>query len=283
MKPKSLSLVALSAILVLSGCGTFGSQSYDRILEGAESQSAQAQDSQPFSYEDYQTVLQTYVDAQGQVNYEQLLANRDLLDQFNQSLGQVSPATYATWSEPEQIAFWVNAYNSLTLQAIIDHYPVESIRKTPGVWKSLKFDVLGEPITLDAIEHQILRKEFNEPRIHMGLVCASVGCPPLLREPYEGDTLGQQLDNNTQIFLAHDRNFQIDADDNRVHVSSIFQWFGQDFEPTYDTDAKFTNFGAKERSVLNFISGYLEPDQLAALEQAKKVSYLDYDWSLNRQ
>lgn len=284
MNYKNRLFVMLSMVVVLSGCGTFASsQNSDRLLENVNSQSTEVGNSQPLDYQDYATVLSTYVNELGQVNYGQLKENRADLDRFNQSLGEVTPATYAGWTEPEQIAFWINAYNSLTLQAIIDNYPVESIRKIPGVWKSLQFPVLGEPITLDAIEHQILRKEFNEPRIHMALVCASVGCPNLLQEPYRGDTLDTQLNDNTRVFLSLDRNFSLDPDQEQVNLSSIFKWFGEDFEATYGTDNKFTEFNDKERSLLNFVGGYLDGERLAQLQKAKKISYLDYDWSLNRQ
>ena len=284
MNYKNRLFVMLSMVVVLSGCGTFASsQNSDRLLETVNSQSTEVGNSQPLDYQDYATVLSTYVNELGQVNYGQLKENRADLDRFNQSLGEVTPATYAGWTEPEQIAFWINAYNSLTLQAIIDNYPVESIRKIPGVWKSLQFPVLGEPITLDDIEHKILRQEFNEPRIHMALVCASVGCPNLLQEPYRGDTLDTQLNDNTRVFLSLDRNFSLDPDQEKVNLSSIFKWFGEDFEATYGTDNKFTEFNDKERSLLNFVSDYLDGERLAQLQKAKKISYLDYDWSLNRQ
>lgn len=281
-KAQSLTLVAL--LVLLTGCSTFASsQTYDRILETAETQPVNAKDTQPFDYQDYATVLSTYVDAQGNIDYAQLQENREILDRHNRAIGEVSAATYAAWPEADQIAFWLNAYNSLTLEAIINNYPVDSIRNIPGVWKGDTYTVLGEQITLDGIEHQVLRKEFNEPRIHMGLVCASIGCPILIQEPYEGTTLEKQLDDNTRLFLSYDRNFKINPDEETVYLSSIFKWFGDDFKPTYDTEAKFTGFNAKERSVLNFISGYLEDDRLTQLQQAKKANYLDYDWSLNRQ
>ncbi|MDY7013471.1 MAG: DUF547 domain-containing protein, partial [Cyanobacteriota bacterium] len=249
----------------------------------AENQSAEAGVSQPFSYEDYATVLSTYVDDQGKVDYAQLKENRTVLDRFNQSLGRVTQEAYESWTEQEKIAFLVNAYNSLTLQAIIENYPTESIRNIPGVWKFLKFQVLGKPMTLDEIEHQVLRKEFNEPRIHMALVCAAMSCPRLLQEPYLGETLDSQLDKNTRVFLDDERNFKIEPEEGKVSVSSIFDWFGQDFEPTYGTEDKFTSFGSKERAVLNFVSNYLEEEQVAKIEQAENFGYLDYDWSLNRQ
>ncbi|NJO70998.1 MAG: DUF547 domain-containing protein [Oscillatoriales cyanobacterium RM1_1_9] len=272
-----------TSLLIISGCtgGAFNSQ--NNASNPAQPTTITQVANQPFSYDDYGTVLETYVNNQGQVNYEALKANRQPLDAFNSSLATLSPETFNNWSDPEKIAFWVNIYNSLTLQAIIDHYPTKSIRDIPGVWKQLKFNVMGEELTLDQIEHEILRKEFNEPRIHMGLVCASVGCPVLRQEPFFGEQLDQQLNEQTQQFLALNQNFQINPDANIVKLSSIFKWFGEDFEPTYKVDNKFAG-NNKERAVLNFVSQYLDENQQAYLAQGKyKVDYLDYDWSLNQQ
>jgi len=237
----------------------------------------------PFSYDDYETVLQTYVDDRGQVDYKAMNADPQALERFNAALANLPRDTYESWTEAEQIAFWINAYNSLTLQAIIANYPTESIRDIPGVWKWLKFEVMGEEMTLDEIEHQVLRKEFDEPRIHMGLVCASIGCPILLREPYVGDQLGRQLDGQTREFLALEQNFNIDRAQNKVHLSSIFKWFGEDFKNQYGAADKFAGTET-EKAVLNFASQYLdERDREYLVGGGYDVRYLDYDWSLNEQ
>jgi len=142
----------------------------------------------PTSYSDYATLLDTHVNDQGLVDYLALQTNRGSLDSFNSSLDQVTQDDYQSWTEAEQIAFWINAYNSFTLQSIIDQNPLKSsIRDILGVWKIRKFPILGQLKTLDNIEHNILRVDFNEPRIHMALVCAAISCPPLRQEPYQGD------------------------------------------------------------------------------------------------
>ena len=239
---------------------------------------------QPFSYQNYGDVLQTYVDDQGLVDYTALQANREQLDQFNQSLGTVAPNTYANWSESEQIAFLINAYNAFTLQSIIDQEPLkDSIRDISGVWNRRKFTLAGEEKTLDNIEHDILRKDFNEPRIHAALVCAAISCPPLRNEPYLSATLDTQLDNQTVQFATSPHGFSIDSQDQKVYLSSIFKWYGQDFEPTYGTKDKF-NGNAKQRAVLNYLNPVLDSASQNFLEQKDyQVKYLDYDWSLNRQ
>lgn len=249
-----------------------------------------------FSYVDYMAVLQGFVDEDGMVDYKGLKANRGRLDAFVRSIGSVRRDEYEEWSDREQIAFWINAYNGLTLQAIIDNYPIEpsffaslrfpdnSIRQIPGVWDDIEFRVMGGKMTLEDIEHGTLRKYFNEPRIHMALVCAAMGCPPLLNEPYEADKLDEQFSSRARRFLGNAEKFRIDRRKGEVYLSPIFDWFGKDFLRTYGTDTQFKGHGKAERAVLNYVSQYLEDRDRRHLETADyDVKYLDYDWSLNEQ
>lgn len=276
---KKTIIFMLPTLFLVNGCAiaSFKESATPVIQESAIAQN------QPFSYEPYARVLATYVDAEGQVDYQALGANRGDLDSFNESLATLPRSTYDSWTTEQKIALWVNAYNSLTLQAIVDNNPKKSIKDIFLVWDRLKFKVMGEEMSLNHIEHEILRKEFNEPRMHMGIVCASIGCPLLRREPFVGERLAEQLDEQTREFLALDRNFQLDRQENRVYLSSIFKWFGQDFETNYGAKDKFTGQD-KERAVLNFVSGYLnESDRNYLMEGKYKIEYLDYDWSLNAQ
>jgi hypothetical protein len=139
-------------------------------------------------------------------------------------------------------------------------------------------------MTLDEIEHNVLRKEFNEPRIHMALVCAAMGCPPLRTEPYEGAKLDQQLNDQARVFLANPKKFRLDRGQGKVYLSSIFRWFGGDFVKNYGTDKAFPGFSPEERAVLNFLSQYLPAGDRDYLLKGKyTIAYLDYDWSLNEQ
>jgi len=169
----------------------------------------------PFSYELYGKVLLQYVDANGFVNYEALNKDRENLDRFAASLANLSPQELENFDEAKKLAFWINAYNALTLKVILDHYPIKkqsllkgavypnnSIRQIPGVWDKIYFPIAGAEFTLDQIEHEILRVEFKEPRIHMALVCAAAGCPFLRREPFVGERLDAQLTEQTQRFLS---------------------------------------------------------------------------------
>ena len=233
----------------------------------------------PFNYQDYAAVLEQYVN-QG-VNYQELQANREQLDTFNAALATVDRSNYESWSEAEQIAFWINAYNAFTLQSIIDQEPLpNSIKEIPGVWRQ-RFKIAGELKTLDDIEHDTLRKHFNEPRIHVALVCAARSCPTLRNEPYRGDKLDAQLDDQARQFIASE-GFRLDRENERVYLSSIFKWFGEDWKPSYGV-RKFAG-NDSEQAVLNFISNYLNADVQEYLARGDyKISYLDYDWSLNQQ
>ena len=249
-----------------------------------------------FPYEDYAAVLSAHVDDEGMVHYGGLKQNRARLDAFDRSLAALRPEVYAGWSDQQKIAFWLNAYNALTLKAIIDNYPIKSsffaslrhpknsIRQISGVWDEIEFTVMGKAMTLEDIEHETLRKEFDEPRIHVALVCAAMGCPPLLNEPYAADKLDEQFSARTRLFLGDPRKFRIDRRKGDVHLSPIFDWFGKDFVATYGTDAKFRGHGEAERAVLNFVAPFLSDADRRYLEIGDyDIEYLDYDWSLNER
>lgn len=268
------------------------------IAQTAQAPDSAADTSEEFSYTVYGELLKQYVDIEGRVDYAALRTDRAGLDRFVASMGNVAESELASWSEEARLAFWINAYNAITLQYIVDHYPIEkgglisgllhpanSIRQIPGVWDKLTTPVAGKPLTLDAIEHEILRKEFSEPRIHMAIVCASVGCPPLRNEPFAEERLDQQLDDQSRRFLGSPVRFRIDRTANEVYLSPIFKWFGEDFVPVYGASAaRFSNHGAQMAAVLNFVSSYVSETDAAFLEDADlQVKFSDYDWSLNEQ
>lgn len=249
---------------------------------------------EPVDYTLYDRVLKTHVDADGYVDYQGLKNHPDELNAFVRQLAQVDENTLKSSPERSQIAFWLNAYNALTLKLIVDHYPIkasffrslvypkQSIRQIAGAWDKITFTVAGKPYTLDHIEHQILRKRFKEPRIHMALVCAARGCPPLRQEAYRGPRLDEQLDDQTRRFLQNPQKFRIDKPHRVVYLSSIFKWFGSDFIPVYGTTSKFQDFKPEERAVLNFISQYVTDDVRAFLLEGRfHLKYLKYDWTLN--
>ena len=140
----------------------------------------------------------------------------------------------------------------------------------------------GKQITLNHIEHEILRKQFNEPRIHMALVCASISCPPLRNEPFTDERLEEQLEDQSKTFLMNKDNFTIDSKNKKVVISSIFNWFGKDFEKI-PTNANTVSWGnSTERAIMNFIINYLSEEDQSRLKSANyTIAYAHYDWGLN--
>lgn len=254
------------------------------------------QDKQRFSYDDYAIVLKDYVDNEGMVNYKKLKAQSQKLESFIASMDKLDPNSYSKYGDKKRIAFWLNAYNALTLKAIIDNYPIKasffksaiypknSIRQISGVWDETTFKVMGKNYTLEQIEHKILRKEFKEPRIHMAMVCAAMGCPPLLNEPYEGRKLDEQLNNRALRFLGNPDKFKINRKNGRVYLSPILKWFADDFVNKYGTEEHIGKQSKKTSAILNFTADYLEKsDREYILAGEFKIKYLKYDWSLNEQ
>jgi len=286
--------VVLLATVLAGGLWWFFTRPKVQVIRVAAS-AALSPDAE-FSYDPYADLLGKYVDERGLVDYQGLKADRGALDAFAGSLARLSTREYGRWNESQRVAFWINAYNALTLVAILEHYPIKasfagsllfpknSIRQIPGVWDKLQFVVMGKPMTLDDIEHRTLRKEFDEPRIHVALVCAAMGCPPLLNEPFVGERLDAQLDGQARRFLNNRKRFRIDREQGRVYLSPIFKWFGKDFVKSYGTDDKFSGHSEAQRAVLNFVSKYLSEEDRTYLSTGKfSIGYLDYGWSLNEQ
>ena len=190
--------------------------------------------------------------------------------------------------ESERLAFLINLYNASTLELIIDHYPVKSIKDIGGFfkgpWDEDVVRLFGKTITLDNLEHDIIRKDYNEPRIHLALVCAAKGCPPLRSEAYVADRLDAQLDDQSRRFLASPAGLRIDHGKKAVFFSSIFKWYGKDFVDRYSPAAGFSDLDKTERAVAHFCSDYLSPGDGDYLKSGGySVKYLDYDWSLNER
>lgn len=207
----------------------------------------------------------------GRVDYAALKKSRAELDGYLREISRVTEEEYAAWPRNAQIAFWINAYNAFTIQAIIDHYPVKSIKNIPNVWGAKRYEILGQKRSLDGIEHEILRKQFKEPRVHFALVCASIGCPTLKSEPYAGEELNSQLDSQVRDFLSDASKVTYDEKSDTLKLSPIFKWYGVDFKD---------NGG-----ILLFISNpskhYLPLEMEGKLSPTTKISWLGYDWDLN--
>lgn len=233
---------------------------------------------QPLTHSAYDRLLRKYVDGDGLVAYARWKAEAgdvNALRDYLTMLGSVDleqPAPRAA-----RLAFWINAYNALTLYGILQKYPTSSIREhTPlaggyNIWKDLLLEVDGQNYSLNDIEHKVLRA-MGEPRIHFAIVCASRSCPPLRDRAYTAEGLEEQLADNARRFFARPANFQADEAGRTVSLSRILQWFAADFGPN-------------QAEQLAFVRPYLpSPERWTWLgEEDVTVLYLDYDWALNDQ
>ena len=138
------------------------------------------------------------------------------------------------WTQPQQLAFLINLYDAATLKLIVEHYPVKSIKDIgnffKGPWKQEVVPLLGKTVTLDYLEHGVLRKKYAEPRIHFAIVCAAKGCPPLRAEAFVADRLNEQLDDQGRVFLGPKEKNRWDTHARVLYLSPIFKWFSEDFE-----------------------------------------------------
>ena len=221
-------------------------------------------------------LLEQYVQ-DGRVDYGALHRDaRPALSAYREALSAVSGTCYAGWTREQRLAFWINTYNANALELVLEHYPVRSIRAigwVPGSAFRTRFipmkDLAGGELSLDDVEHEHLRKEFGEPRIHFAIVCASVSCPSLRSEAYRATDLDRQLDDQARRFLADPTKNRFDLPSQTFRLSSIFKWFREDFEKAAG-------------SLPAFVARYVDPATAAALaEPGVRIEFLDYDWSLN--
>ena len=249
-----------------------------------------------FSNERFDRVLQKYVNERGLFDYGALQDDPESLDNLEEYyylITTYSPDSHLELfpSQNHKLAYWINAYNAGAIKIVMTHYPINSVLdvKQPGIFFFLSnksgfffFQRLtfgGKSTSLYYLENQVIRKRFNEPRIHFAVNCASMGCPRLPRRSFSGETLDQQLDHETRLFLTEDRNFRIDHDEKAIYLSSIFKWYESDFTKWYSA-----NYPEGKSSLTSYIQLYLQPDkaqELKAAADSYTVRFIAYDWNLN--
>lgn len=219
------------------------------------------------SHDIWDAELKKYVDAEGWVDYYRWSMSDDQLDQYLSQLTSHPPLD--SWSESEQIAYWINVYNAFTIKVILNHYPVESIKDIGGsipmhntVWDQKFFNIGERPTSLGEVEHLILRKYFDEPRIHFAINCASISCPILRREAYDAELLEAQLVDQTKQFLSDKSKNMLDAN-GTWSLSPIFKWFSEDFGSRSELSKLLATYGPN-------LNGEMQA-----------IRYLEYNWNLN--
>jgi len=223
-------------------------------------------------HQSWDDLLGTYVvenaDGVNRFDYGGLKSNASDVAKLNTYLASFEELDFDTLSADEQCAAWVNVYNALTVQHMIGRYPVKSIKSGSlfGPWKKVKTVVDGEAISLDAIEHQVLRP-MGDPRIHYAINCASYGCPNLRRDAWVAETLDEDLDAAARAYINHPRGVAIRSKGG-LQVSEIYKWFEEDF-------------GGSEESVIAHFLEYANPVLATEIRANADIKKYDYDWSLN--
>ena len=225
-----------------------------------------------FDHSQFDQILQAYVDDEGLVDYNAIAKDR----RFQNYMERIKTADTDAMTIDGRLAFWINAYNAVTIDKVIKWKPKKSVRETAirGLWTSTKFFtsrehvVAGKELSQDDIEHEILRKQLKDPRIHFVIVCASSSCPKLARFAFSEGQVQRRLEEETRKYINSDRGTRIDSAENTLYLSKLFDWFAGDFKNA-------------SGSVLAFIKPYLKDDAMIFLERKPKIEFLDYNWALN--
>ena len=218
------------------------------------------------------------------VDYAGMRLDHAALKSYLDSLSAVPEAEYRGWTKPQRLAFLINAYNAFTVELILSKYPkLESIKDLGSFfespWRREFFSLLGKQRSLDDIEHGMIRAPgaFDEPRIHVALVCASIGCPMLRNEAYTAERLDAQLDDGLRRFLSDRSRNRFDAASGTLYVSKLFDWYGKDFAQGH---AGFESLAAVFAKYADRLAD--TPEAQARIRAGNyRTEFLAYDWKLN--
>ena len=276
---KCLSCVGFGLVSVaLFVMGTAAAYAGSKVVVGHPWRASEWLPLDQIDHRGFDRLLRQYVDANGNVDYRAWKASPAAMQALDAYLAILSRgAPNRPGRREAALAFWINAYNAVTLTGILREYPTTSIRNHTAkligynIWDDLLLSVGSTRISLNQIENEVLRK-MGEPRIHFAIVCASIGCPKLRSEAYVAGRIDQQLTENARAFFADPAKFNADIRRRQIRVSPILKWFG-------------TDFGASVPEQMAAIAAYL-PDasaQQLARSGTARVSYLPYNWDLNDQ
>lgn len=211
-------------------------------------------------YAKYDAFLQKYVSTIGKVNYKKIKANPKELEGLVKQFQAATPQT--TWSKNAQLAYWINAYNLFTIKLIADNYPITSITKLDNgkPWDVKRITLGKATYSLNQIENEIIRPTFKDARIHFAVNCAAKSCPPLYNKAYTETNVQKTLEQRTSSFINSSYNV---IKENEVKISKIFEWYKTDF--------------TKNDNLLPYVSTFAK----VKMSKNAKVTFLEYDWSLN--
>lgn len=227
-----------------------------------------------FDHSAWDALLKRYVDSQGRVDYARW--KKDGTDKIDAYLDTLRAAEPSKFTRSEALAFWINAYNALTIRGVLHFYPIRSIKEKvnrfPGgynIWRDYRIEIEGKKVSLDDIEHRILRP-MGDPRVHFAINCASRGCVRLFNRAYTAGKIDAQLDEAGRAFFRNPEKFRIE--NGKVYISELFSWFGEDF-------------GETPKAQLLRVRHLLPEEARAWVEKRDSIEFefLDWDWSLNQR
>ena len=261
-------------ILATAGCSQ-ANQSKNAIKDSLNERATESVDSgtdlsNPVDHSAWDALLKKHVNEKGLVDYKGMIADSLALNKYLDMLS-VNVPDKDVWTDAAQLTYWINAYNAFTVKLIIKNYPVKSIKDIAGgipfvntPWDVKFIEIGDETYDLNNIEHGIIRKQFDEERIHFALVCAAISCPPLRNEAYTADRLNDQLNDQARTFFNDSSKNKIAQD--KASISPILKWYGGDFKD-------------KAPSLREYVNQYSK----VQINQGVDVGFTDYDWSLNEQ
>ncbi|MEX2597211.1 MAG: DUF547 domain-containing protein [Salibacteraceae bacterium] len=226
--------------------------------------------SKPIEHATWTHLLQDHVDENGMVNYAKWINDTSRLNEYL-TLVKTHHPNDKYWNQSEQLAYWINAYNAFTVQLVLRHYPIESIKDISAIniplvyspWDIDFISIEGNKYDLNDIEHGIIREQFNEPRIHFALVCAAQSCPKLRNEAYKAVQLEAQLTDQAKAFINDASKNKIEK--NNFRLSKLFLWYRGDF--------------TKSGSLIEFLNQYSD----VKIDESANSGYMDYNWQLNQK
>ncbi|MEM7410992.1 MAG: DUF547 domain-containing protein [Myxococcota bacterium] len=282
-RPAGFALPALCLVMALSGCVTVHAPP---LAAGPGEATAL------FQHDGFDAFLSRHVDDRGRLDYAAAAGDRSDLDRYLVALATASPdATPDHFpSDADRLAYWLNAYNAWAIALVLEHYPIASVREVPspaparwvvpdlaGFFFFQHVTLGGETLSLYELENGVVRERFPDPRIHFALNCASRSCPRLPAEAFRPTTLEAQLARETRRFLGEARNFEVRPGDREIHLSSIFDWYTDDF-----TDWVTQQDPAREASLESYVRlAHPDGDRVLAGCEDCRLVFVPYDWGLN--
>ncbi len=270
---------AVSALLAvtLAGCAYVNQSSFKSLFGPPEATLTETYSDNPdgptFDHSAFDALLQQYVNDKGGVDYAGLQEKRDDLQAY---IDRLAKAPFDDLGRDEKLTLLINGYNAFTLELILEYYDNGQLASIKGIasekrWDDQRWEIAGKTVSLNQIEHELVRPNFKEPRIHWALVCAAVGCPPLRNEAYTASRLEEQLAGQANYVHSHDKWYRLDQADNAVYLTQLYNWYGGDFEQVAG-------------SVLDYVADF-DPtlNQMLGSGTAPRIRWLDYDWALNSQ